>query len=113
MPLSAVVLVPEGFMGWLYICSDFFRFDLQEQNSCKKSYKKYVLTTPFLPSVCRRGKCQTDHVLLTDRGANLFAESIGMATVPPESLVTDDEREEWLKHKAYATVVKEDVNARG
>ncbi|KAJ0066771.1 hypothetical protein NL108_002374, partial [Boleophthalmus pectinirostris] len=54
---------------------------------------------------------KTDHVMLTSRGANLFAESIGMATVCPEELVSEFERKEWEKHKNYVTGVKEDFNA--
>lgn len=50
--------------------------------------------------------------MLTDRGANLFAESIGMDTVPAHSLVTEYERKEWEKHKNYVTGVMEDFNSQ-
>ncbi|XP_061765910.1 isoaspartyl peptidase/L-asparaginase [Nerophis ophidion] len=55
---------------------------------------------------------KTDHVMLTDSGANLFAESIGMATVPTDSLVSNYERKEWEKHKKYVTGVMESFNSR-
>lgn len=51
-------------------------------------------------------------MLLTSRGANLFAESIGMATVPTDTLVTANEREEWEKHRSYVTGVREDFNSK-
>uniref|UniRef100_A0A3B4A017 Isoaspartyl peptidase/L-asparaginase n=1 Tax=Periophthalmus magnuspinnatus TaxID=409849 RepID=A0A3B4A017_9GOBI len=57
-------------------------------------------------------KLQTDHMMLTSRGANLFAESIGMATICTEELVSEFERKEWEKHKNYATGIKEDFNAK-
>lgn len=49
---------------------------------------------------------ETDHVMLTSRGANLFAESIGIKTVPTETLVTEYEMREWEKQKKYITGVK-------
>lgn len=55
---------------------------------------------------------QTAHVMLTGRGANQFAESVGVAAVPTEALVTEYEREEWQKHKTYVTGVKEDFSSR-
>ena len=55
---------------------------------------------------------QTDHVMLTGRGANLFAESVGVQTVPTETLVTEYERKEWEKHKKYMTGVKELFNSQ-
>ena len=42
----------------------------------------------------------------------MFADSIGVATVPTESLVTDYERTEWDKQKNYATGVMEDFNSQ-
>lgn len=50
--------------------------------------------------------------MLTDRGANMFAESIGTGTVPTDSLVTEYERREWEKHKKYLTGVMEDFNSQ-
>lgn len=50
--------------------------------------------------------------MLTSRGANLFAESIGTVTVPTDTLVTEYEREEWDKHKNYVTGVMEDFNSQ-
>lgn len=55
---------------------------------------------------------KTAHVMLTGRGANQFAESVGVAAVPTEALVTEYEREEWQKHKTYVTGVKEDFSSR-
>lgn len=50
--------------------------------------------------------------MLTGRGANQLAESVGVAAVPPEALVSEYERKEWQKHKTYVTGVKEDFSAR-
>lgn len=50
--------------------------------------------------------------MLTSKGANQFAESIGMATVPTDTLVTEYERKEWEKHKNYVTGVMEDFNSQ-
>lgn len=57
-------------------------------------------------------KCQTAHVMLTSRGANLFAESIGVVAVPPDTLLTEYEKKEWEKHKTYVTGVDEDFNTQ-
>ena len=53
------------------------------------------------------GNMETDHVMLTSRGANLFAERIGFKTVPTDTLVTDYEKREWEKPKEYVVGVKE------
>lgn len=66
----------------------------------------------FFLHVCCHGKCQTAHVMLTSRGANLFAESIGVVAVPPDTLLTEYEKKEWEKHKTYVTGVDEDFNTR-
>ncbi|KAJ0005095.1 hypothetical protein NQD34_011309 [Periophthalmus magnuspinnatus] len=63
-------------------------------------------------SLARAVMEKTDHMMLTSRGANLFAESIGMATICTEELVSEFERKEWEKHKNYATGIKEDFNAK-
>ncbi|XP_057704950.1 isoaspartyl peptidase/L-asparaginase [Corythoichthys intestinalis] len=63
-------------------------------------------------SLARAVMEKTDHVMLTDRGANLFAKTIGVDAVSSEKLVTNYERKEWEKHKNYVTGVKEDFNAR-
>ncbi|XP_035255450.1 isoaspartyl peptidase/L-asparaginase [Anguilla anguilla] len=55
---------------------------------------------------------KTDHVMLTDRGANLFADSVGVATVPSDALVTEHEREEWERHQQYSLGVKSLFNSR-
>ena len=53
------------------------------------------------------GNTKTDHVMLTSRGANLFAERIGFKTAPTETLVTAYERREWENAKEYGAGVKE------
>ncbi|XP_071336974.1 isoaspartyl peptidase/L-asparaginase [Trachinotus anak] len=63
-------------------------------------------------SLARAVMEKTAHIMLADRGANLFAESIGMATIPTETLVTECERKEWEKHKNYVTGVMEDFNSQ-
>ncbi|XP_070697322.1 isoaspartyl peptidase/L-asparaginase [Pempheris klunzingeri] len=63
-------------------------------------------------SLARAVMEKTAHSMLTSRGANLFAESIGMATVPTDALVTEYERSEWTKHKTYAAGVMEDFNSQ-
>lgn len=57
-------------------------------------------------------KSQTAHMMLTSRGANLFAESIGMVTVPTDTLVTEYERKEWEKQKTYMKGVWEHFNSQ-
>lgn len=66
----------------------------------------------FFIHACCNGIYQTVHVMLTGQGANMFAESIGMNTVPTEMLVTQNERKEWEKHKNYVTGVMEDFNSQ-
>nr|XP_057914575.1 isoaspartyl peptidase/L-asparaginase [Doryrhamphus excisus] len=63
-------------------------------------------------SLARAVMEKTDHVMLTGSGANLFAESIGIATVPADTLVTNYERKEWEKHKNYVMGVLENFNSR-
>ncbi|XP_030011923.1 isoaspartyl peptidase/L-asparaginase [Sphaeramia orbicularis] len=63
-------------------------------------------------SLARAVMEKTDHVMLTSRGANMFAESIGVVTVPTDALVTEYERNEWEKHKNYITGVMEDFNTK-
>ncbi|XP_026211705.1 isoaspartyl peptidase/L-asparaginase [Anabas testudineus] len=63
-------------------------------------------------SLARAVMEKTSHIMLADRGANLFAESIGMGTVPADSLVTEYERKEWEKHKNYVAGVMEDFNTQ-
>lgn len=50
--------------------------------------------------------------MLTGQGANLFAESIGVPTVPAQALVTEQERKEWEHYKKYAVGVKELFNSQ-
>ncbi|XP_063049402.1 isoaspartyl peptidase/L-asparaginase-like [Engraulis encrasicolus] len=55
---------------------------------------------------------KTDHGILTDRGASLFAEKLGIPTVPTEALVTEMERKEWERQKCYSNQVKEEFNTQ-
>ncbi|XP_036403392.1 isoaspartyl peptidase/L-asparaginase [Megalops cyprinoides] len=55
---------------------------------------------------------KTDHVMLTDRGANHFADSIGIPKVHTDALVTDDERKEWHRYKMYSLGVKDLFNSQ-
>lgn len=55
---------------------------------------------------------QTEHIMLTGRGANLFAESIGVPSVPAQALVTEQERKEWQHYKKYTIGVKELFNSQ-
>lgn len=57
-------------------------------------------------------KSQTSNVMLTGEGANLFAQSIGVSTVPTDSLVSEYEKREWEKHKHYVTGVMEEFNSQ-
>ncbi|XP_049927195.1 isoaspartyl peptidase/L-asparaginase [Epinephelus moara] len=68
------------------------------------------ITNPV--SLARAVMEKTTNVILTSRGANLFAESIGMATVPTDTLVSVYERKEWERRKAYVTGVMEDFNSQ-
>ncbi|KAL0964645.1 hypothetical protein UPYG_G00326950 [Umbra pygmaea] len=61
-------------------------------------------------SLARAVMEKTDHVMLTGRGANMFAESVGVTTVPTDTLVTEWERSEWEKAKKYPTGVRELFN---
>ncbi|XP_050932743.1 isoaspartyl peptidase/L-asparaginase isoform X2 [Lates calcarifer] len=63
-------------------------------------------------SLARAVMEKTAHIMLTGRGANMFAESIGIVTVPTETLVTEYEMKEWEKHKNYVTGVMEDFNSQ-
>ncbi|XP_053731661.1 isoaspartyl peptidase/L-asparaginase [Synchiropus splendidus] len=63
-------------------------------------------------SLARAVMEKTDHIMLTDHGANLFAESIGIPTVSTDTLVTEYERREWEKQKTYVNGVVEDFNSQ-
>uniref|UniRef100_A0A3B5LUL4 Isoaspartyl peptidase/L-asparaginase n=1 Tax=Xiphophorus couchianus TaxID=32473 RepID=A0A3B5LUL4_9TELE len=52
-------------------------------------------------SLARAVMEKTSHVMLTGKGANQFAESIGINTFPTDKLVTEYEKKEWEKHKKY------------
>ncbi|KAK3554020.1 hypothetical protein QTP70_019136 [Hemibagrus guttatus] len=63
-------------------------------------------------SLARAVMEKTEHIMLTGRGANLFAESIGVPSVPAHALVTEQERKEWQHYKKYAVGVKELFNSQ-
>uniref|UniRef100_A0A665X751 Isoaspartyl peptidase/L-asparaginase n=1 Tax=Echeneis naucrates TaxID=173247 RepID=A0A665X751_ECHNA len=54
-------------------------------------------------SLARAVMEKTAHIMLTGRGANMFAKSIGFTTIPTESLLTEYERKEWEKNKNWVT----------
>ncbi|KAL4640913.1 isoaspartyl peptidase/L-asparaginase-like [Arapaima gigas] len=55
---------------------------------------------------------KTDHIMLTDRGASRFADTVGITPVPINTLVTENERREWEHYKKYAVGVKELFNSQ-
>ncbi|XP_034041413.1 isoaspartyl peptidase/L-asparaginase [Thalassophryne amazonica] len=63
-------------------------------------------------SLARTVMEKTDHVILTGKGANLFAESIGVATEPTDKLVSELQMKQWKKHKNYAAGVVENFNSK-
>lgn len=71
----------------------------------------YIYIFVLLHDSCH-GKPQTSHIMLTGKGANLFAESVGFSTVPTDTLVSEFERKEWERHKTYVTGVLEDFNTQ-
>jgi len=48
---------------------------------------------------------QTDHVLLVGKGANRFAEEMGIERVPTDELVTDEARREWEQYVKFNITV--------
>ncbi|XP_078313886.1 isoaspartyl peptidase/L-asparaginase-like isoform X2 [Crassostrea virginica] len=56
-------------------------------------------------SLARAVMEKTDHTLLVGRGANEFAEEVGIQRVPTDSLVTEDAREEWRQFMQFKTTV--------
>jgi isoaspartyl peptidase/L-asparaginase-like protein (Ntn-hydrolase superfamily) len=48
---------------------------------------------------------QTDHVLLVGKGANRFAEEMGIESVPTDELVTDEARREWEQYVKFNITV--------
>ncbi|XP_067277204.1 isoaspartyl peptidase/L-asparaginase isoform X1 [Pseudorasbora parva] len=61
-------------------------------------------------SLARAVMEKTDHVMLTDRGANMFAERIGTAVA--HDLVTEPERKEWEHSKSYRAGVEKFFNTQ-
>ncbi|MGH0150071.1 UNVERIFIED_CONTAM: hypothetical protein FKN15_033259 [Acipenser sinensis] len=55
---------------------------------------------------------KTDHVMLTDRGANQYADSQGIPKVATEELITEDERKEWEHYQKYTDSVKTLFNSQ-
>lgn len=77
----------------------------------EKKLKHYHQLIEFL-YVISCGNFQTSHVMLTGKGANQFAESIGINTVPTDKLVTEYEKKEWEKHKKYIAGVMQEFNTK-
>lgn len=50
---------------------------------------------------------QTDHVLLVGKGANHFAEEMGIPTVPMETLVTETAQKEWERFMKYHETIQD------
>ncbi|XP_005807681.1 isoaspartyl peptidase/L-asparaginase-like [Xiphophorus maculatus] len=63
-------------------------------------------------SLARAVMEKTSHIMLTGKGANQFAESIGINTVPTDKLVTEYEKKEWEKHKKYIAGVMQEFNTK-
>ncbi len=53
---------------------------------------------------------QTDHVMLADRGASMFAERIGIPVA--DDLVTELERKDWEQGSSYPVGVKKLFNTQ-
>uniref|UniRef100_A0A3B3X3U4 Isoaspartyl peptidase/L-asparaginase n=1 Tax=Poecilia mexicana TaxID=48701 RepID=A0A3B3X3U4_9TELE len=62
-------------------------------------------------SLARAVMEKTSHVMLTGKGANQFAESIGINAIPTDKLVTEYEKKEW--EKAHDTVGAVAVDCAG
>ncbi|XP_014905074.1 isoaspartyl peptidase/L-asparaginase [Poecilia latipinna] len=63
-------------------------------------------------SLARAVMEKTSHIMLTGKGANQFAESIGINAIPTDKLVTEYEKKEWEKHKKYFAGVMEEFNTK-
>jgi isoaspartyl peptidase/L-asparaginase-like protein (Ntn-hydrolase superfamily) len=50
---------------------------------------------------------QTEHVLLVGKGANQFAEEMGIKEIPVSQLVTEEARREFNCYKQYGNAVEE------
>ncbi|MBN3270994.1 ASGL1 asparaginase, partial [Polyodon spathula] len=55
---------------------------------------------------------KTDHVMLTDRGANQYADCQGIPKVATDELITEGERKEWEHYQKYAHSVKTLFNSQ-
>lgn len=53
---------------------------------------------------------QTDHVMLTDRGASMFAERIGIPVA--DDLVTELERKDWEQSSSFPVGVEKFFNTQ-
>ena len=49
---------------------------------------------------------KTDHTLLVGKGANLFAEEMGVPEVSPEDLVTETAKQDYEKYLKYKMTIK-------
>ncbi|XP_002731245.1 isoaspartyl peptidase/L-asparaginase-like [Saccoglossus kowalevskii] len=56
---------------------------------------------------------RTDHCVLVGKGANMFAEEMGIEEVSVDSLVTDSARHDWEHYKKFKVTVNEFFCSRG
>ncbi|CAI9581842.1 unnamed protein product [Staurois parvus] len=56
---------------------------------------------------------KTDHLLLTCKGASLFAKSQGIPEIPGEELITERSRERWKKNLKSGSIPKSVVRGTG
>ncbi|KAL8572559.1 hypothetical protein ACOMHN_040463 [Nucella lapillus] len=56
---------------------------------------------------------KTDHALLVGKGANQFAEQMGVPTVATETLVTESARAEWKSYTQYRETINDLFSNRG
>lgn len=64
-------------------------------------------------SLARNVMEKTDHCLIVSKGAEKFAEEIGMETVNGEELITKEMREEWKRFGKYDAAVSGLFNGSG
>ncbi|XP_069116954.1 isoaspartyl peptidase/L-asparaginase-like isoform X2 [Argopecten irradians] len=64
-------------------------------------------------SLARAVMEKTDHTLIVGKGANKFAEEVGIETLPTNQLVTESARREWEELMKFRTTVTTLFSARG
>lgn len=55
---------------------------------------------------------KTEHALIVSKGANKFAEEMGVPTVPMETLVTETARNEWRRYMQYNETIEDLFSSR-